>query len=127
MKFYVDIILHGEKFNPEYVSSVLGIYFRKFHKTGDYNKRLKCTEQEGYGILSLNENITTEDVIEKTIVEYEKIFNIGEEKFGITEKTFHLYVECLQNSFSLKSKFVKRICNYFPDFEITVLPEQDLS
>ena len=61
MKFYVDIILHGEKFNPEYVSSVLGIYFRKFHKTGDYNKRLKCTEQEGYGILSLNENITTEN------------------------------------------------------------------
>ena len=123
MKYYVDIILQGKKFNPEEVSNTLGINFRKFHKPGDYNKRLNCKEIEGYGILSSNEDLTTEDVIEKTISEYEKIYELGEEKVGIEEKMFHLYVECLQNSFSLKTKYMGKICNYFSEIEITILDE----
>ena len=123
MKYYVDIILQGKKFNPEEVSNILGIKFRKFHKPGDYNKRLKCNEIEGYGILSSREELTTEDVIEKTISQYEEIYKLGEENLGIEEKMFHLYVECLQNSFSLKTKYMKKICNYFSEIEITILDE----
>ncbi|MBP3449053.1 MAG: hypothetical protein J6K22_01160 [Spirochaetaceae bacterium] len=123
MKYFVDIILQGKKFNPEEVSSILGINFRKFHKSGDYNKRLHCNEIEGYGILSSREELTTEDVIDKTIFEYEKIYKLGEENLGIERKIFHLYVECLQNSFSLKTKYIKKICNYFSEMEITILEE----
>lgn len=123
MKYYVDIILQGKEFNPEEVSNILGIKFRKFHKSGDYNERLKCNEIEGYGILSSREELTTEDVIEKTISEYEEIYKLGEEKLGIEEKMFHLYVECLQNSFSLKTKYMKKICKYFSEIEITILDE----
>ena len=61
MKYYVDIILQGKEFNPEEVSNILGIKFRKFHKSGDYNERLKCNEIEGYGILSSREELTTEE------------------------------------------------------------------
>lgn len=123
MKYYVDIILQGKEFNPEEVSNILGIKFRKFHRSGDYNKRLKSNEIEGYGILSSREELTTEEVIEKTISEYEEIYKLGEEKLGIEEKMFHLYVECLQNSFSLKTKYMKKICKYFSEIEITILDE----
>lgn len=123
MKYYVDIILQGKEFNPEEVSNILGIKFRKFHRSCDYNKRLKSNEIEGYGILSSREELTTEEVIEKTISEYEEIYKLGEEKLGIEEKMFHLYVECLQNSFSLKTKYMKKICKYFSEIEITILDE----
>lgn len=123
MKYYVDIILQGKEFNPEEVSNILGIKFRKFHRSGDYNKRLKSNEIEGYGILSSREELTTEEVIEKTISEYEEIYKLGEEKLGIEEKMFNLYVECLQNSFSLKTKYMKKICKYFSEIEITILDE----
>lgn len=123
MKYYVDIILQGKEFNPEEVSNILGIKFRKFHRSGDYNKRLKSNEIEGYGILSSREELTTEEVIEKTISEYEEIYKLGEEKLGIEEKMFHLCVECLQNSFSLKTKYMKKICKYFSEIEITILDE----
>jgi len=124
MKIYVDIVLSGEKFNPFLLSEQYNIVFRKAYKKGDYNKRLKCCEKSGYAILSSKELNSDEKVIESILSEYETIFRIGEKELGIEYKEFNLYIECLQNSFTLNTLYLVRINKFFPEMNVTYIQEE---
>ena len=99
MKIYVDIILSGKKFNPLQISEMYNIQFKKAKKKGDYNSSLNCKEYEGYGILTSDGRGYSESVIDIVLSDYEKLYNIGEEKLGIEYKEFNLYIEMLAEFF----------------------------
>lgn len=124
MKFYVDIVLSGENFNPFQVSEQTKIVFRNPSKKGDYNNRLKCTEKEGYGILSSNDADYSEKAIDSVLLEYEKLCRAGEEKLGIENKEFNLYIECLQNSFTIDTAHFIKINHYFSKINITYIQSE---
>ncbi len=123
MKVYIDIVLSGENFNPTKVSSLYNISFSKLINKGDFNRRLNRKETDGYAILSSSDTDFSETLINKILIEYEKIFNAGEEKLGIDYKEFNLYVECLQNSFTIDTSLFVKINRFFSKVNITYIQE----
>ena len=121
MKLYIDIILSGENFDPQKVSKDYDIIFRKYRKKGEYNSRVRNVEKEGYAILSSEEEDTSEDIFKKILEQYDKLYKAGEKKLGIENKEFYLYVESLQNNFVLQTKYLKRICTYFSEINISYI------
>ena len=124
MKFYADIILSGENFNPFYVTEQYHINFSKALNIVVYNKRLKRHEKNGYAVLSSIELDSIEKVINSILSEYEILLKIGEEKLGIEYKEFNLYIECLQNSFTIDTLSLARIKDYFTKINITYIQEE---
>lgn len=124
MKIYIDIILSGKNFNPQQVSNDYNIKFRSYRMKGDCNPRTKNIEKEGYAILSSDDNFDIDKQFEEILFQYDKIFKVGEEKIGIDNKEFNLYVETLQNSFSIDTKYLKKICTYFSKINITYIEEE---
>ena len=124
MKTYIDIILSGKNFDPYYVTEQSGISFSKTSKKGDFNKRLNCLEKNGYAVLCSQESKSVEIVIDSILSDYEKILKIGEEKLGIDYKEFNLYIECLQNSFTIDTLSLVKISKYFSKINITYIQEE---
>lgn len=121
MNIYIDIILSGKNFDPEYYIKKYGVYFRNYNKRGDFNKRLKREELEGYGILTNNDDDTSENVITKVISSYEKIYKEVNDEIDFRE--VNLYFETLQNSFSVDLKYFCLLSQYFEKINITYLDE----
>ncbi len=124
MKIYIDIILSGVKFYPQQVSNDYGINFRKCRMKGDYNSRTNTIEKEGYAILSSDDFSDIDEVFERLFLQYDKLVKAGEDNLGIDYKEFHLYVEALQNSFTINTIYFKKICEYFSEINITYIEEK---
>lgn len=120
MKIYADIILSGEKFDPEMIMQLTGCVFTKYHKRGDLNSRLNSKEIEGYAVLTCDKDYT-EVVIEKVINQYKSIIAIDKTISGIENAEFNLCVETLQGSFTISSRYLALINKYFEDVNIAVL------
>ena len=123
MKVYIDIVLSGKNFNPNEVATLCGLSFSKAINKGDFNNRLNHEETEDYAILSSADAEFSEALIDNLLSEYEKLSTIGEEKLGIDYKEFNLYVECLQNSFTLNTSQFIKIGRFFPKVNITYIQE----
>lgn len=127
MKYSGDIVLSGEKLNPEMLMNKYGLHFRNTCKAGDYNERRKSYELFGYGILSLPEEKITykESDIYLLLKQYEKLVEEGERKLGIEKKTLFLYFECLQSNVTVSSKLFCEINKFFDEVELVFLQEEE--
>lgn len=123
MKVYIDIVLSGKNFNPNKVASLCDISFSKVINKGDFNKRLNRVEDESYAILSSSDTECSEALIDNILFEYEKISTIGEKNLGIDYKEFDLYIECLQNSFTINTSLFIKINRFFSKLNITYIQE----
>ena len=74
-------------------------------------------------ILSSTDAEFSDALIDNLLSEYEKLSTIGEEKLGIDYKEFNLYVECLQNSFTIDTSQFIKIGRFFPKVNITYIQE----
>ncbi|MEE3410228.1 MAG: hypothetical protein VZQ47_04755 [Treponema sp.] len=124
MKIFADIILSGKKFAPEMIMQLTGCVFTKHHKRGDLNPRLNSKEIEGYAVLTCDKDYT-EAVIEKVINQYKSIIAIDKSISGIENAEFNLCVETLQGSFTISSKYLALINEYFENVNIAVLEVVD--
>ena len=124
MRLYVDIILSGRDFSPPQTEALCGVSFKKAVCAGDWNARLGCKEDEGYAVLSSEGSGSgAESAIDCALTEYEKIFTAGEERLGIERSDFWLYIECLQNSFTLETSRLAKISCFFSKMNITYIQE----
>lgn len=121
MNIYADIVMSGTDFDPEYYMNKYNVYFRKYNKRGDYNERLKRHETEGYGILSINDNDTSEKVILKVISSYKLISSEVEKEISFRE--FNLIIESTQNSVTINSEYLALINDCFSDVNISFIEQ----
>ena len=77
---------------------------------GDCNPRTKKIEKEGYAILSSDDNFDIDKQFEEILFQYDKIFKVGEEKIGIDNKEFYVYVETLESSVSIVTVYLIDLC-----------------
>ena len=124
MNVDIDIDLSGENFDPVKVGKLCNVSFREITKKGDWNPRLKRKYKNGYGTLSFSDVYISDSLIDKVVSEYGKIANIGEGKLGIEYKEIWLYVECLQNSFTVNTSHFVKLNKFFPDINITFIQEK---
>ena len=109
MRLSADIVMSGEKFNPEDVMKKTGCSFSTYHKKGDWNKRFKRKELIGCAELSSKENDSS---LNEFLSEFKKIIALGEKKIGIEEKDIRIYIESPKNLVSIETKMFEEIERY---------------